>query len=83
VDAIDHSVRAERELIAPMANASGGGLEQLHFVELIVAIRVAKAVKAFRVIGIHIQGIVGEQQATTFQQVGVDGFNPPGGRAND
>jgi hypothetical protein len=79
VDAVDHSVRTERELVAPMADAAGRGLEQLDFIELIVAVRVAKAIEALRVVRIRVEGVVSEQQAATFQQVGVDGLDAPGG----
>jgi hypothetical protein len=46
---------------------------------LIVAIRVTQPIKAFGIIRVGIEGTVSEEQAATFQQIGIDGFDAHGG----
>src|SRR5438105_6218258 len=50
VNAVNHPVRAKRELVASVSDATGGSAEQLHLVELVIAFGVAQTIEAFRIV---------------------------------
>src|SRR5881409_3019029 len=72
MDAVDHPVGTQRELVASVSNATGGSPQQFNFVELIVAVSVAQAIEALGIVRVDVKRIVGEEESAAFQQVGVD-----------
>src|SRR5262245_8552692 len=71
VYAVDHAVGSEGELVAAASDPTRGGAEQFYFLKLIVAMDVAKAIEALRIVGIHVERVVGEEQAAALEQIGI------------
>ena len=76
VNAVDHSVRTQSQIVATVTDASGEWMQQLDFVVAIVIVGVSQTIEALRVVGVGVQRVMGEQQTTAFQQIFVDRFHP-------
>ena len=72
MNAVNHAIGTQRQLIATVTHAARCFLEQFDFVELVIAISIAEAVQAPGIIRIRIKRIVGKEQAAALEQVGVD-----------
>src|SRR5439155_23341407 len=72
VNRVNQAVGAKGQIVAAVTDASRKFAKQSNFIELVVAVGVAEAVKTFGVVGVGVEGVVGVKQAAAFEQLVVD-----------
>ncbi len=76
VDSVDHSIRSEGQIVAPVPHPALGLVKDFLLLEWTVAIQITQPVQGSRVIGVGIKGSVCVKQSPAFLEGVFDRFNP-------
>lgn len=75
MNAVDHTVRPQRQIISAVTHASRKFPQQLYVVKLLIAGRITQPIQSLRIVRVGIQIAERIEQSATLLQIVVDRFD--------